>query len=385
MKNAVLLLFFLSAQLTFAKGVNFHAGDFKSAIAKAEKEGKPLLVDAYTVWCGPCKMLDAQVFQDEEAAKYINDHFVSYKLDMEKGEGPLVAMKFRVQAYPSTLFISSGGKLISKEIGFPGKEGYLEWCKQVVNGDKRPFENLDARKLNVDFPDFYKYSFTSDQWKRARATAEQVNAYLAKQKDLTSEVNWSVIKAMDYTGHDYVRWAVKHADELSGKYPQDEIDDLRKRYIQVTVGSLKGDASVADMEARIHAVVDSIQPTDNSDIKENLLLNLYFTRKDYGKLLDFAHEVSEGNPSPGLLNSACWGIYEDEGAGKVLVERAIREMQQAIQEEPHPNYIDTLAHLYFKNGEMNSARQYAREALEKGKAQGMEMAETEKLLDKLEG
>lgn len=383
MKSLPVLLLALCTQLAFAQGVNFHKGDFNSALAKAEKEGKPLLIDAYTVWCGPCKMLDAQVFQDAEAAVYINQHFIAYKLDMEKGEGPFVAMKFRVQAYPSTLFLSPSGKLISKEVGYPGKEGYIEWCANIVNGEKKPFENLDAHNWKMEYPDFYKYSFTSDQWKRERATAEQVNTYLAAQEDLSTEVNWSVIKAMSFTGHNYIGWALKHDDELSAKYPADEIDDLRQRYIQVTVGSLKGEESVEVMEKRIHAVVDSVKPNDNAEIKENLLLNLYFTRKKYETLLNFAHKIADENPSPGLLNTVCWGIYEDEASAKPLVKRAIEEMHIAIEEEPHPNYIDTLAHLYFKNGQMDKARTYALQAVEAGKAQGMEMAETEALLDKL--
>ncbi len=383
MKSILLFAFLAVSQMGFAGGVDFFKGDFKAALDKAAAEGKPLLIDAYTVWCGPCKMLDAQVFQDEAAATYINKHFVAYKLDMEKGEGPWVAMKFRVQAYPTTLFLSAKGKLMTKEVGFPGKEGYLEWCTQIVEGKVQAFEHLDAHHLKLDFPEFYKRSFTSDQWKRKRATPEEVNAYLEGQEDLSTELNWSVLKGMSYTGHKYIAWAVEHAEQLKKKYPATEIDDLLNRYIMQKVGSLKGEETIAEMERRIQSVVDEVKPSDNKDIKENLLLNLYFSRKAYARLLDYAYAISEGAaPSPGLLNSACWGIYEESDDLK-LVKRAIDEMHTAIAEEPHPNYIDTLAHLYFKDGQLNKARKYALEALEKGRARDMQMAETEKLLDKL--
>ena len=42
--------------------------DLATAQAAAKKDGKPLMIDVYTSWCGPCRMLDANTFGDKQTA-----------------------------------------------------------------------------------------------------------------------------------------------------------------------------------------------------------------------------------------------------------------------------------------------------------------------------
>ncbi len=365
---------------SYAK-VNFHQGDFKSLLEKANKENKPILIDAFTVWCGPCKMLDRDVFENEEAAAYINESFIAYKLDMEKGEGPMVAMKFRVNAYPTTLFLSSKGELLTKNIGFPGKEGYMEWCKDVESGKYKPFTNLNANKMDMKFPEFYKKSFTSDQWKRKRTSTEEINTYLAGQDNLSSEVNWSVISALSYYQHNYMNWVVENSDMLKKLYPEEEINGVIERLVDAKADSI-AKLNVADGDQKVKAVLKEYGLTDKELVK-NSLINYYFKAKQWGPLLDFIHETADnGKPNPGMVNSICWSIYE-KSDDKAVLAKATSAMEAALKEDANPNYIDTLAHLYNKMGRTVEARKTAEEALEKGKAAGMEMKETKELLDQL--
>ncbi|MDX9751223.1 MAG: thioredoxin family protein [Flavobacteriales bacterium] len=55
----------------------------EQAQARAKKEPRPLLVDVYTQWCGPCKMLDRNTFSDPKVAAYVNRHFHPVKFDAE--------------------------------------------------------------------------------------------------------------------------------------------------------------------------------------------------------------------------------------------------------------------------------------------------------------
>lgn len=55
----------------------------EEAQTAAKKDGRPIMIDVYTKWCGPCKMLDAQTFQDPLTAAYINKHFHAVKFDAE--------------------------------------------------------------------------------------------------------------------------------------------------------------------------------------------------------------------------------------------------------------------------------------------------------------
>lgn len=91
--------------------------DFKSALSKAEADGKLMMVDVYTTWCGPCKMLDKNTFPAKEVVDKAAN-FVTLKLDAEAGDGPELQKKYNVQGYPTILFIDGKGNLVHSVIGY---------------------------------------------------------------------------------------------------------------------------------------------------------------------------------------------------------------------------------------------------------------------------
>lgn len=56
---------------------------FNEAYNKCKKNPRPIMIDIYTTWCGPCKMMSNQTFNNPEIAKYINDNFYAVKFDAE--------------------------------------------------------------------------------------------------------------------------------------------------------------------------------------------------------------------------------------------------------------------------------------------------------------
>jgi len=56
---------------------------FDEAYKLCKKSPRPIMVDIYTTWCGPCKMMSAQTFNHPQIAKYINDNFYAVKFDAE--------------------------------------------------------------------------------------------------------------------------------------------------------------------------------------------------------------------------------------------------------------------------------------------------------------
>lgn len=71
---------------------------FDEAYIKCKKNPRPILVDVYTKWCGPCKMMSSQTFNHPQIAKYINDNFYAVKFDAESKD----SVKFDKYVFTST-------------------------------------------------------------------------------------------------------------------------------------------------------------------------------------------------------------------------------------------------------------------------------------------
>ncbi|MFC6100423.1 thioredoxin family protein [Olivibacter domesticus] len=121
----------MKEQSTMAKGIHFTDGQWKDISTKAKKSGKYIFVDAYTSWCGPCKLLKSKTFMEDGAAAYFNDHFINYTIDMEKGEGIELAEQWEVTAYPTLLFFSPDGKLLMRQVGFVNGDRLVAFGKQA--------------------------------------------------------------------------------------------------------------------------------------------------------------------------------------------------------------------------------------------------------------
>lgn len=115
--NTILLLlaFGLQAQVEFRK---IETGeDMDKVWADAIQENKPVFVDIYATWCGPCKWMDANVFASEAAGEYLNKEFINVKLDGESEFGRVFAMKSGLSAYPSLFIFNSEQKLMNMLVG----------------------------------------------------------------------------------------------------------------------------------------------------------------------------------------------------------------------------------------------------------------------------
>lgn len=81
--SVAFLTFSLSAQET-AEKIKWIS--LNEAAEKMEKEPKKVLVDVYTKWCGPCKIMNKTTFQDPQVVDYINEHYYAVKFDAESPE-----------------------------------------------------------------------------------------------------------------------------------------------------------------------------------------------------------------------------------------------------------------------------------------------------------
>ena len=58
--------------------------NMEEAVKRADKDGKKILIDVYTDWCGWCKRMDATTYEDPAVIKYVREHYHAVKFDAEQ-------------------------------------------------------------------------------------------------------------------------------------------------------------------------------------------------------------------------------------------------------------------------------------------------------------
>ena len=117
----------------------------EQAIEKAKAENKYVFVDIYTNWCGPCKMMEKQIFPMKEIGDYFNSRFVSLKMNAEVGEeGPKFANKHGVKAYPTFVILNGNGELVHMFAGGVLNLGFIDKVADSFD-NKKAFGVLKRR------------------------------------------------------------------------------------------------------------------------------------------------------------------------------------------------------------------------------------------------
>jgi thioredoxin-related protein len=115
------------AQVVFLK-----KGGLKEAQKLAATQKKFIFIDVFTTWCGPCKQMAREAFNDEETSELMNTFLINLQVDAEAG-GRSIAQKYNVQAYPTTLVIDSSGALIAENRGYDGVKFFREQIEEAVS------------------------------------------------------------------------------------------------------------------------------------------------------------------------------------------------------------------------------------------------------------
>lgn len=135
---------------------------FEEALEAQKENSKKILIDIYTDWCGPCKLMDKKTFQNRDVVAYISEHYYAVKFNAEGEEvisyfentfsnpnydsnrkGRNSTHQFTqflgVKGYPTVVFISETGDLITPLVGYQNPQQIELYLKMIKQGDYKIF------------------------------------------------------------------------------------------------------------------------------------------------------------------------------------------------------------------------------------------------------
>lgn len=236
MKIKLLVILFLTigiANAQSSKGVIFEKElSWAQIQEKAKKENKYIFVDVFTTWCGPCKLMERDIFPQAQVGDFFNANFINVKVqaDVTDRDGEevknwykdaqAIVTTYNVDTYPVYLFFSPKGELVHRLNGAsPTAADFIAKAELALSGyTKEKWQFVKGKKDQ----DFLLKLLKSAQLINDREFVPVVaNSYLATQENLLTEDNIKLIavstKKIADLGFPVLRSHSDKADLVLGK------------------------------------------------------------------------------------------------------------------------------------------------------------------------
>ena len=122
--NKIVLVLLASAMSLFA--LEFH--NYKDALKMQKKSGKVIMIDVVRSDCHYCHKMDAQVFNDAQMSKWIEQKFIPVKLDLDFDDLPL---GIKVHFTPTFFFVNKEQKIIKTIPGSWNIQDFKDLTKNI--------------------------------------------------------------------------------------------------------------------------------------------------------------------------------------------------------------------------------------------------------------
>jgi thioredoxin-related protein len=366
MKKIISGLFLFSTVIAFAQeAIQFQDLPFKDLVTKAKKENKILFIDAYTSWCGPCKMMEKNTFTQKAVGDYFNANFVNARFDMEKGEGREIASKFGVRSYPTYLFLNGDGELVSQNYGYMEGSLFVSMAQDVnspnnkkgslkerfANGEKDPEFLINIMKLNsssdFDFAKKASERYFENKKKTEEFTKDDVGLLLFFVKS-TEDKNYKVF--------------TERKTEIIKFLPEETYKEFDN---QIKLGKIV-EQSIDEQNKRINEdyfmkTAEPLVGKHDAEVKLNQTKLSYYAQNanfpEYEKAALAYYKNSEAFEPNELLKTA-W-IFSEHVKTVSSLKKASEWAEKSVMRGETSENTYILAKLYFLTGNKDMAKTYA--------------------------
>lgn len=370
----VLILLLALISLSAQSQISFKDSSWtwNAMLAEAKKNDQLIFVDAYAVWCGPCKWMTKNVFGVKEVSNLYNRNFVNAYIDMEKGEGITLRQQYNVRAYPTYLFINGDGEVVHRVVGSTDTAKFIQHGLDALS----PLRNLQYLQRNYaanQKDDNYVLTYLK-ALAAAYETKEAGNialAYLNTQEPAKwlEKNNWTVLKdfTTDASSAPFL-YLVNNAADFSKRYDAKEVESKiyqtflawPQQYISYP------DKGKAIVDEKGYQAFRQKAKASKYAAKEEVLakadLTVYFATKEWSKYAKVVNQMLAAKLIPMTITGGDWlysyannvnRFVEDQ---KVVTEATswARKISTDIPDlKPHQKvlYLDLYASLLEKKGD----------------------------------
>lgn len=367
---------------SYSQGMKFEEKvTWQQVLEKAKSSGKPIFVDAYTTWCGPCKWMAKNIFPGDSAGSYYNANYINVKMDMEKGEGVDFAKKYEVRFYPSYLFFDKDGNLVHRSGGSKnatafvrdGKNG-LDPNKQLITLEKK----FNAGARDIETTRNYAFALMDAGQTNDKLAAEYLK--IVPEQDKFSRESFMILATHSTLNSDSFRFLTTHKKDFTSISEDEFTEAVSSKYAE----EVQSAGRTKDLN-KFLALQEGME-RDLGKLKWKEAQVIYYKyAKDFNKEFTAAEELFSDPQfnDASMLNSLAWKVYEKAEATPSQVEKARDWSKRSIEIEKNWQYIDTYASLLFRLQKYPEAKAQAEEAIKLAKEKGEDPKDTEALLAKI--
>lgn len=366
MKKIISGLFVFFTVILFAQeSIQFQDIPFKDLIAKAKKENKIVFIDAYASWCGPCKLMEKNVFTKKSVGDYYNANFVNARFDMEKGEGREIASKYGVRSYPTYLFLNGDGELISQNLGYMEESVFLTMAQDINSPNNKKGSLKDRFASGEKDPEFLinvmKLNSTSD-FDFAKKASERYFENKKKTEELSKDdIGFLLFFLKSVEDPNYKIFASRKSEII--KYlPEETYKEFDHQLILSKVVA----ESIDDKNKRVNddyflKTAEPLVGKYEAEIKLNQTKLSYYEQNnnfpEYEKAA-LAYYKNSDSFEPNQLLKAAW-IFSEHVKTTSSLKKAVEWAEKSVMRGETSENTFILAKLYFLTGNKDMAKTYA--------------------------
>ena len=383
-----LFILFISLSVFSQESINFEKGTFKEILAKAKKEKKLVFMDAFAVWCGPCKLMEKNIFPLPSVKEYYNANFINARFDMEKGEGREIAAKYGIRSYPSFLFLNGDGEVVMTNYGYMGEEGFLAMAKEANNPKFRSASNKELFEKGESDPDFLLNMmrlYADSDYELAKKVSERYFNVKKNQSFTKDEVGLLLYFTKSTTDPNYQIFTAKK-NEIAALMSEDIYNqfDINIKISKVLENSLDQKTGIINDDYFYKNAIPLVGKDEAETALNRMKVILYpnlgnFTEYEKAALKYYSNA---DNFDPEELLKAAW-IFSEHVSNPTSLKKAEEWAEKSVMRSENPENTYILAKLYSKTGKKDNAKSYAEISKKLAESQGKDATLVNKLLENL--